>query len=83
MNNIYSSLSASISEFKKSPTALLNKSGGAPIAILNHNKPTAYLISANIYAKMVEIIEDAELFKLAQERLKEKDKAIEKNIDEL
>ncbi len=83
MNNIYSNLSASISEFKKSPTALLNKSAGAPIAILNHNKPTAYLIPANIYAKMLEIIEDADLLKLAQERLKEKDKAIEKNIDEL
>ena len=44
MKQVLSSFSASISEFKKNPTALLNEAEGAPIAILNHNIPTAYLI---------------------------------------
>ncbi|BBJ32379.1 hypothetical protein RAS_14880 [Rickettsia asiatica] len=45
MEHIYANLTVSISEFKKSPTALLDKASGEPIALLNHNKPTAYLTS--------------------------------------
>ncbi|EER22431.1 type II toxin-antitoxin system Phd/YefM family antitoxin, partial [Rickettsia endosymbiont of Ixodes scapularis] len=44
MEHIYANLTVSISEFKKSPTALLDKASGEPVALLNHNKPTAYLI---------------------------------------
>lgn len=83
MNNIFSNLSASISELKKSPTALLNKSRGASIAILNHNKPTAYLIPADVYEKMMEILDDAELIKLANNRLKDETKAISIDINDL
>ena len=61
MNSIHADLSASISELKKSPTGLLNQAGGRPIAILNHNKPTAYLIPADLYASMVAVFEDVEL----------------------
>ncbi|HHJ35153.1 MAG TPA: type II toxin-antitoxin system Phd/YefM family antitoxin, partial [Gammaproteobacteria bacterium] len=49
MKQVLSSCSASISELKKNPTALLNEAEGSPIAILNHNVPTAYLIPAETY----------------------------------
>jgi len=39
MRQVFSSYSASISELKKNPTALLNEAEGAPIPILNHNVP--------------------------------------------
>ncbi len=70
MEYIHSIFSASITEFKKNPTALLNKSEGAPIAILNHNKPTAYLLPAKLYIEMLEIIDDIDLIELANKRLK-------------
>ncbi|WP_367364818.1 type II toxin-antitoxin system Phd/YefM family antitoxin [Candidatus Tisiphia endosymbiont of Nedyus quadrimaculatus] len=57
---------------KKSPTALLAKSSGEPIALLNHNKPTAYLLPAELYEQVVEILDDRDLLKLAEERLKER-----------
>ena len=46
MESVLASCSASISELKKNPSALIDKSDGEPIAILNHNRPTAYLVPA-------------------------------------
>ncbi len=83
MEHVHATLSTSISEFKKNPSALLAEANGETIALLNHNKPAAYIVSAKSYEKMLEIIEDIELLKLAKFRLKEKDKAIRVNIEDL
>ena len=66
----------SISEFKKSPTALLDKASGEPVALLNHNKLTAYLIPAELYEQIIEALDDKYLLELATIRLKDKEKAI-------
>ena len=83
MEHINATLSISISELKKSPMALLNKANGEPIAILNHNKPAAYLIPAIAYDLFVEILEERELTCLIKKRLLEKNKAIEVKLDDL
>jgi len=83
MEHIHSSLTASISELKKNPTALLTKAKGQPVAVLNHNKPTAYLVPADIYATILDVLEDHELSKVVEKRLKEKDKAISVSLDDL
>lgn len=83
MRQVLSSCSASISELKKNPTALLNMAEGAPIAILNHNVPAAYLIPAETYEWLMEKLEDSELAQIVKERIAEKQDAIEVNIDEL
>ncbi|WP_253308489.1 MULTISPECIES: type II toxin-antitoxin system Phd/YefM family antitoxin [unclassified Rickettsia] len=83
MEHIYANLTASISEFKKSPTALLDKSSGEPIALLNHNKPTAYLIPAKLYEQIVEVLDDGYLLELAQIRLKEKTNAVAVDLNDL
>ena len=83
MRQVLADCSVSISELKKNPTALLNESEGSPIAILNHNKPAAYLIPAETYEWMVEQLDDLQLAKLVEERLKDKEQAVEVNIDDL
>ena len=83
MRRILSSCSASISELKKNPTALLHEAEGAPIAILNHNVPTAYLIPAETYEWLMDKLEDSELALIVKERAGEKKDAIEVDIDEL
>jgi antitoxin StbD len=83
MDKIYAGLSASITEFKKNPTALLNQTDGEPIAILNHNKPAAYLVPAQAYEEMLARLENAELLEIAQQRLQEKGQAVSVDIDEL
>ena len=83
MKQVLSSCSASISELKKNPTALLNEAEGSPIAILNHNIPAAYLIPADTYEWLMDKLEDAELAQIVNDRMNEKDSAIEVSLDEL
>ena len=68
---------------KKNPTALLVEAEGAPIAILNHNIPAAYLIPAETYEWLMDKLEDAELVQIVKERANEKKDAITVNLDEL
>ncbi|PCI00564.1 MAG: antitoxin [Zetaproteobacteria bacterium] len=83
MRQVLSSCSASISELKKNPTALLNESEGAPIAILNHNTPAAYFVPAETYEWLMDKLEDFELAQTVRERENEKQDAIEVNLDAL
>ena len=83
MESVLASCSASISELKKNPSALIEQSGGEPIAILNHNKPTAYLIPADTYEALLERIEDHQLGRIIKERQDEKKSAVEVSLDEL
>ena len=83
MKPILADLSASISELKKNPSALLLEAEGSPITILNHNKPTAYLIPAETYEAMIDLIDDYELIEIVKKRKKEKAKAIEVSINDL
>lgn len=83
MQQVYANITASISELKKNPSQLLLQAHGEPIAILNHNKTAAYLIPAELYGAMMDLIEDRELVRLAHEALKEKDQAISVNLDDL
>lgn len=83
MNTVLSPFSASVSELKKNPSGLLKKSDGEPVAILNHNRPTAYLIPASTYEAMLERLEDAELMEIVESRKSEKSRAKEVSLDEL
>ena len=83
MNTILSTYSASISELKKNPSQLIERAGSEAIAILNHNKPTAYLIPAETYEWMNNAIEDQELRSIIEERAAEKPSAKEVTLDEL
>ncbi len=81
MEQVLSSYSASISELKKNPTALLKESDGEVITILNHNVPTAYLVPAETYELLLNRLEDAELTEIVIARHNERSKAIEVDID--
>ncbi len=83
MESVLANCSASISELKKNPSSIIEQSEGEPIAILNHNKPTAYLIPAKTYETMLEKLEDYRLGLIVKERQGEKAAAIEVAIDEL
>ncbi len=83
MESVLAQCSASISELKDNPSALIEQSEGNPIVILNHNKPTAYLIPATTYEYMLEQIEDYRWGVIVKERQHEKKCAIEVNLEEL
>ena len=83
MKTVLANCSASISELKRNPSALIDQADGEPVAILNHNKPTAYLIPAATYEALLNSIEDYQLGIIVRERQNEKISAIEVDIDEL
>lgn len=83
MKAIYANFTASITELKKSPTALLEQSDSEPIAILNHNRPTAYLVPAKTFEKLMEMIDENLLSKEVQKRLNENYAPIKVDLNEL
>ncbi|MDO8908525.1 MAG: type II toxin-antitoxin system Phd/YefM family antitoxin [Pseudohongiella sp.] len=83
MRQVLADFSVSISELKKNPSALIAQASGSPIAVLNHNKPAAYLIPAATYEALMETIEDYELAKLVEERRGDKDNAVTVSLDDL
>ncbi len=83
MRQILADYSASISELKKNPSALLTEANGSPVAILNHNKPAAYLVPAETYEWMMEMLDDQELAQLIESRRADRSKAVEVSLDDL
>ncbi len=83
MRLVLANISASITELKKNPSALLKRASGEPVVILNHNKPTAYLIPAEAFESLMDHLEDLELASIVRERKAEKQQAIDIDIDEL
>ena len=69
MTQILANYTASISELKKSPSAVIEEAGNEAVAILNHNKPSAYLVPSSLYEKMMDIIDDYYLAQKVRERL--------------
>ncbi|MRW93339.1 type II toxin-antitoxin system prevent-host-death family antitoxin [Duganella sp. FT80W] len=83
MDTILAPASVGISELKANPTAVLEAAGGQPVAILNRNKPVGYLLSAEAWAKIHELLEDQELVKIARARMADGKKPIRVTLDEL
>ncbi|MBT41918.1 MAG: antitoxin [Idiomarina sp.] len=83
MRQVLADFSVSISELKKNPSALITEASGSPVAVLNHNKPAAYLIPAATYEALMDTIEDYELGKLVEERRNDKDQAVSVSLDDL
>ena len=83
MRQVLADFSVSISELKKNPSALIAQASGSPIAVLNHNKAAAYLIPAETYEAMMDMLEDIELAKLVEERRGDKEQAIPVSLDDL
>ena len=58
----------SISDLKKNPSAAIAAAKGYPLAILNRNKPAAYLVPAKAWEAIMDQLDDIELVRIARER---------------
>jgi len=81
MERLFARASVSISDLKKNPSRIINQSEGAPVAILNHNKPSAYIIPADAFEALMERLEDYELSRVVRER--EHESSVKVSLDEL
>ena len=83
LTKIHADYTVSITDLKKNPQALIDNAHGEAIALLNRNKPTAYIIPATTYEKLMDLAEDIELGRIIEERKAEKTDAVEVSLDEL
>ena len=65
------------------PSQLISEAEGKPVAILNHNIATAYLIPAETFAKIMNALDEQQLEAVVQKRLTDKQKSIKVNLDDL
>ena len=81
MQRLYANSSVSISDLKKNPSVVISQSHGEPVAILNHNRPAAYLLSADTFELIMDRLDDLELVRLVRDRQHES--TIKVSLDEL
>lgn len=68
METILTDKTVSVTELKRNFAAVVNEAENGAIAILNHNKPEAYLLPAAYYEQLLERLEDLEDIRLVKER---------------
>ena len=83
MDTIYTNKTVSVTELKRNFADIIKQADECPVAILNHNRPTAYLVPAETYEQLMERLEDYQFGLIIKERQNEKISAVEVNIDEL
>lgn len=81
MESILADMSISITELKRNPSAVIEAADGESIAVLVHNRPSAYLVPAGTYKRLLDRLEDLELAELVRARAKER--RIKVKLDEL
>jgi antitoxin StbD len=72
-----------ISELKKNPAAVIAAAREQQVAILNRNKPVAYVISPEVWEHICDVFEDLADEREVRKILMEEDDEIEVTLDEL
>ena len=81
MESIYPDITVSVSEFKKTPAAVLRDAKRRPVAVLNHNKAAFYMVEPALFEAMLEELSDQALYRTVLSRMSERASAIEVDID--
>lgn len=81
MDTILSNKTVSVTELKRNFAEIIKQADDNPVAILNHNRPEAYLLPAAHYERLMAYLEDLEDARLVQERTQ--GPFVEVTLDEL
>jgi antitoxin StbD len=65
-NKIYAPATVSMTDLRRA--SINDIVSDSPVAVLNHNKPAAYLLSADYYEFLLDQLENVELAKIVKER---------------
>jgi antitoxin StbD len=68
MDTVLANITVSVTELKRDFTNILKEMENTPVAVMNHNRPAAYLLSADYYEQLLTRMEDLEDAKLVRER---------------
>lgn len=67
-HTLHAHTTVSMTELRRNPSGVLEVAGDQPVAVLNHNKPAAYLMSASAYEALLEKLDDAALTEVIKAR---------------
>ena len=81
MQTIYANKTVSVTELKRNLASILRQAGNNAVAVLNHNRPEAYLLSAELYERLLEQLEDVQDARLVRDRAQ--GPFVEVSLDEL
>jgi len=82
METIFADQTVSISDFKASPAKTVEEAADKPLAVLSHNRPVFYALSAKLFEKIADILDDYELAETVRARMADP-KIIDVSIDDL
>jgi antitoxin StbD len=68
MELVFADLTVSVTELKRNFADIIRQADNHPVAILNHNRPEAYLLPAAHYERLMATLEDLEDANLVHER---------------
>ena len=71
----------SAKDFKKNPAKVLRDAQSQPVAVLNGNKATFYLLDPTSLEALIDAAEDAQLMPLLRERIASAEKGSYKIVD--
>ena len=78
---IHAKTTVSMTDLRRNPNKILDDANDMPVAILNHNRAEAYLLSAKAYEKLLDLLDDVSLIKTIQSR--RGGKTVKVNIEDL
>jgi len=68
VDTILANATVSVTELKRNFSSILRAADDQAVAVLNHNRPEAYLLSAAHYERLMAYLEDLEDARLVRER---------------
>ncbi len=80
---ILAEIGVSISDLKRNPAAVIGAAQAQQVAILNRNKAVAYVISPQVWERVIDMIEDYEDGKIVADRLAHPEPRIKVEIGNL
>ncbi|SSY80327.1 type II toxin-antitoxin system Phd/YefM family antitoxin [Alysiella crassa] len=81
MNAVLADYAVSVTDLKRNYATIINEAVGA-VAVLNHNRPEAYLVPAAYYEQLMDYLEDLEDAEIVRQRMNN-EKSVKVNLDEL
>ncbi len=82
IHHILTQQAASITDLKRDPMGIAQASQEGAVAILNRNQPAFYCVTPALFEYFQNLAEDAELGRIAEERLATLD-PVEVSLDDL
>ena len=83
MDILHSFRSIGISDLREAPARAFEQAGDEAVVVLSHNRPTGYIVSQALMARILDQLADRSVADKARERLESLDKARKITLDEL